>query len=101
MTDDAVRNGAITREIGEELLLVQGRQWIVNICSERLEPEGFKNLRGFDCRSKEGRKKAELFLNLRFDLSTRACALKRFIACRLRGIQPRFRLFVIPFFHPR
>ena len=54
MADDAIRDGAIAREVGEELFLEQGRQWIVDIRRERLLPEGLEYLRVSSAGVKKG-----------------------------------------------
>ena len=69
MTDDAVRDCAITRKVSEEFFLEQDRQWIVDIRGERLPPESLEDLRGFERGSEEGRKEAEPFFNLRLIFS--------------------------------
>jgi hypothetical protein len=68
VTDDAIRDGAITREVGEEPFLEQNRQWAVDIDGERLPPEGLEDLRSFERGGKERRKKTEAFFDLRLDL---------------------------------
>jgi hypothetical protein len=90
MTDDAVRNGAIAREVGEELFLEQSRQWIIDIRRERLLPEVLEYLRSFECRSEERRKESEFFFNLRLDLFARSREPRLVIAWRLSGGRSRF-----------
>jgi hypothetical protein len=72
VTDDAVRDGAITREIGEESFLEQNRQGGVDIRGERMSPQDLEDLRSFERGSEERRKKTEPFFNLRFDLFARS-----------------------------
>src|SRR6266545_2929151 len=94
VADDAVRNGAIAREVGEELFLEQGRQRTVDIRGERLPPEVFEDLRSFERGSEEGREKTEPFFNLRLDLFARSREPRLVVAKRLRGFQPRFHKLV-------
>src|SRR5262245_25266422 len=90
MTDDAVRDCAITRKVSEEFFLEQDRQWIVDIGGERLPPESLEDLRGFERGSEEGRKEAEPFFNLRPDLFAHSREPRLIINLRLIWIQSRF-----------
>src|SRR6266540_2280523 len=94
VTDDAVRNCAIAREVGEELFLEQSRQQTVDIRGERLPPEVLEDLRSFERRSEEGRKKTEPFFNIRLDLFACSGRLWLVITWRLSGGPSRFHRLV-------
>lgn len=55
MADDAIRNGAVARKVGQELLFEAERQGIIDIGGERLRKEVLHHLWGFPGRSKDGR----------------------------------------------
>src|SRR5262245_57509754 len=89
VTDDTVRDCAITRKVSEELFPEQDRQRIVDIRGERLPPEGLEDLRGFERGSEEGRNETEPFFNLRPDLFAHSRELRLIINWNLIWIMSR------------
>src|SRR5262249_32535679 len=97
VADNAVRDCAITRKVGEESFLKQNRQGVVDIRGERLPPEYLEDFRGFERGSEEGREKTEPFFNLRLDLFAQACEPRIVIAWRLSAVQSRFHILFIAY----